>query len=177
MKGATILCLKEFVSSKYGLDVWNRCVSRAGLPRNIGIVPREIIKDEDFMKIVTELSKEISMKELEILENFGYFWVINCLSGRQIYYDVVGIADNLRKYLEIYQAIGQPGGYRRPPRGRPSKVNVAFISKDHVLVSLDYDVDVSYIYVGILRALADLYKESDVTIERSGYNRVKIIFG
>jgi len=77
MKGIIVQCLKETVISKFGIDVWEKSLVKAGFKAGTIFTPAGNIDDEEFKNLIRSLCLELNTSCDKLTEEFGDHWVNN----------------------------------------------------------------------------------------------------
>ena len=83
MKGVIFRCLQEMVEKKYGKEIWEKAPEKAGLDKDMTVIPTQSVSDDIVLGLVNSLCEIKGISLSELADTFGDYGV-NVYSQRII---------------------------------------------------------------------------------------------
>jgi len=170
MKGAIVACMKELVEGEFGADKWEEALERAGLPKNLSVLPIADVDDETVLRVVRELCQVLGITEQQAADAFGRYWA--CTYAPRLYgayYVGVGSAKEfLLKMDDVHVATT-----RAIPNAHPPRFVYEDVDENTLIMEYHSSRGLMSFFTGLTRGIAEYFGER-ADIQPIGPNKVRI---
>jgi hypothetical protein len=172
MKGVIALCTAQLIIEKYGKEKWEVILDKAGLPKDIKILPFSDVADSAILNVVKAACSELNVSLKDIADLFGDYWV-NVYSQKmyKLYYSVAKSAkDFILRMDTLHSDLTKTIKDAHPPRfdyeWKESKTLVMTYKSARGLIDFA---------VGLIKGVGKYYNEN-LIVSKIDDSHIKIIF-
>jgi len=172
MKGSVVKCLEELVCSKFGRDKWLESLEKAGLPKNILILPTSNVDDAQVVKVVGAVCSTLNITLTQAADAFGDYWInVYCQKMYSAYFRRYKTAkDFLLALNKIHAEITEIVDNAHPPKfackWQDDKTLIVHYQSHRGLIDFA---------AGITRGLGKYYNEN-IAVSKMGNENLKVVF-
>ncbi len=172
MKGVIVICLKEMVVEKFGIDKWKDALVKAGIDKEPSIWPVSNIDDQVVLRILNSLCEVLGISLTQAADAFGEYWV-NVYTQKMYptYYKYIKTAKEfLLKMDTVHVSTTENMTDANPPR-----FEYEWGDEKTLIMKYKSQRGLIDIMVGLIKGVGKLYKE-DLRVTKLGDDKVKIVF-
>ena len=172
MKGVIFRCLQEMVEKKYGRETWEKALEKAGLSKDMTVIPTQSVSDDVIINLIKSLCDVIGVSLPELADAFGDYWV-NVYSQRiyKTFYDEASSAkDFLLKMDSVHRIMT-----KNIPDAHPPKFKYEWEDDRTLIMTYESHRNLIDLVVGLVKVVGKYYGEN-IKVSKLDDKRVKTVF-
>jgi len=172
MKGVIVVCLKELVTTKFGEDVWKKCLVDVGVNPNTTFLHSADVDDGTVVGVLQAVCKNLNITLEQAAEAFGDYWVNEF--SQKIYKSFYNKHKSAKEFLlsmdNVHDIITKTMENAKPPK-------FGYENKDENTLIMHYNSHRGLIdiMIGLIKGVGKFYNEK-LTVTKIGNEKVEIKF-